>query len=202
MRMTTSRLYVTTITLLLSVALWPGRAAERRQWVTLTNCQYVAAKDNDGDSFRVRSGTDEFTVRLYFVDTPETNLRYPDRTREQSEYFGVTLDETVKAGAKARDAVREMLGEPFVVCTRWARAAGRSSEPRYYGFVEVGGKSMAELLVARGLARIKGVYPNLPSGEKAKAYVEKLEALAREARQKRLGIWATSTEKKTETETK
>ena len=86
--------HVVAVTLLLSVAPWPSRAAGRRACVTLTNCQYVAAKDNDGDSFRVRCGTDELTLRLYFVDAPETNLRYPERTREQREkvpdtYYGV-----------------------------------------------------------------------------------------------------------------
>ncbi|HEV8675533.1 MAG TPA: thermonuclease family protein [Methylomirabilota bacterium] len=190
------------VLLLLSVAPWPSRAAERRQWVTLTNCQYVTSKDNDGDSFRVRCATNEFSLRLYFVDAPETNLRYPERTREQSEYFGVTLDETMKAGVKARDEVQEVLREPFVVRTRWAGAAGRGKETRYYALVEVGGKSLAEVLVSQGLARTKGVSLKLPTGEKAKAYVERLEALERKARQKRLGIWASSAEKKTGTQTR
>jgi len=190
---------VTAITLLVLVAAWSSSAAQRREWVTLTTCQYVAAKDNDGDSFRVRCGTNEFNLRLYFVDAPETNLRYPERTREQSEYFGVTLDETMKAGAKARDKAQEILREPFVVRTRWATAAGRAKETRYYALVEVGGKSLAEVLVSQGLARTKGVSPNLPTGEKAKAYVERLEVLERQARQKRLGIWASSPEKITET---
>ena len=193
---------VTAITLLVLVAAWSSSAAQRREWVTLTTCQYVAAKDNDGDSFRVRCGTDEFNLRLYFVDAPETNLRYPERTREQGEYFGVTLDETMKAGARARDKAREILREPFVVRTRWATAAGRAKETRYYALVEVGGKSLAEVLVSQGLARTKGVSPNLPTGEKAKAYVERLEALEREARQKRLGIWAGSAEKMTEPHTR
>jgi endonuclease YncB( thermonuclease family) len=186
--------HVTAVALLVFVASWPSSAAERRAWVTLTDCQYVAAKDNDGDSFRVGCGTNEFNLRLYFVDAPETNLRYPERTREQSEYFGVTLDETMKGGAKARDTVREILRHPFVVRTRWATAAGRAKETRYYALVEVGGKSLAEVLVSQGLARTKGVSPNLPTGEKAKAYVETLEKLEREARQKRLGIWATAAE--------
>jgi endonuclease YncB( thermonuclease family) len=177
-------------------------AAEPREWIALTNCQYVAGKDNDGDSFRVRCGTNEFIVRLYFVDTPEANLRYPERTREQSEYFGVTLDETLKAGAKARDTVQELLREPFIVHTRRASAAGRSTEPRYYALIEVGGKSLAELLVGQGLARTKGVTANLPSGENWKAYVERLRALESEARQKRLGIWASAPEKLSETQTR
>jgi endonuclease YncB( thermonuclease family) len=42
---------------------------------------------NDGDSFRVHCPEKEFIVRLYFVDAPETNLRCPDRAREQAEYL-------------------------------------------------------------------------------------------------------------------
>jgi endonuclease YncB( thermonuclease family) len=190
------------LALLLSVAFRQSWAAEHREWVTLTNCQYVAGKDNDGDSFRVRCGTNEFIARLYFVDTPETNLKYPERTREQSEHFGVTLDETLKAGAMAKDMVRELLREPFVVYTRWATAAGRSKEPRYYVNVEAGGKSLAEALVSQGLARTKGVIANLPTGEKSKAYMEKLETLEREARQKGRGVWASSIQKETKTEAK
>lgn len=188
--------------LLLSVAVRQSCAAEPREWGTLTNCQYVAGKDNDGDSFRVRCGTNEFIARLYFVDAPETNLKYPERTREQSEHFGVTLDEAMKAGAMARDMVREFLQEPFVVYTRWATAAGRSKEPRYYVLVEAGGKSLAEALISKGLARTKGVAANLPTGEKSKTYVGKLEALESEARQKRIGVWASSIQKETTTEAK
>ena len=187
--------HVPAVMLLLFVILSPSSAAERREWVTLTTCQYVAAKDNDGDSFRVQCGPNEFNLRLYFVDTPETNLRYPERTREQSEYFGVTLDETMKAGSKARDTVQELLQKPFVVATRWASAAGRSRETRYYALVEVGGKGLAEVLVSQGFARTKGLFAKLPTGEKAKAYAEKLEQLEREARQKRLGIWGSAAEK-------
>jgi endonuclease YncB( thermonuclease family) len=196
------RWHTTTIALVLFVVLTPGWAAEKKEWVTLSNCQYVAGKDNDGDSFRVSCGTNELIVRLYFVDAPETNLRYPERTREQSEYFGTTLDETMKAGRKASDTVRELLQEPFVIRTRRASAAGRSTEPRYYAFVEMGGKSLAELLVSQGLARTKGVITNLPTGESWKAYAEKLHALESDARQKRLGIWASSAEKIPGTQTR
>jgi endonuclease YncB( thermonuclease family) len=158
----------------------------------------VATKDSDGDSFRVRCGDKEFGLRLYFVDTPEPNLRYPERTREQSEYFGVTLDETMKAGATATDTVRAMLQEPFVVRTRWAISGGRSREARYYAWVEVGSESLVEMLVSRGLARTKGVFVKLPTGETGKAYVERLQSVEREARQKRVGIWANTAEKDSE----
>ena len=175
-----------------------NRAAGSKAWVTLTNCQYVANKDNDGDSFRVRSGNNEFILRLYFVDAPETNLRYPERTREQSEYFGVTLDESMKGGRMARDLVRDTLQEPFTVSTRWASAAGRSKEPRYYALVQAGTNALAEILVIKGLAQPKGVRPNLPSGEKGTAYQKKLLALEADANKKRVGLWASSPEKKTE----
>jgi endonuclease YncB( thermonuclease family) len=194
--------FATLAALLLFLALGLGQAAERRDWVTFTNCQYVAGKDNDGDSFRVRSGTNEFNVRLYFVDAPEPNLRYPERTREQSEYFGATLDDTYKAGIKAGEIVRDLLREPFVLQTRWASAAGRAKEPRYYVFIQVGGRQLAELLVSQGWARTKGLFANLPTGERSKVFVEKLQTLEAEARQKRLGIWATSADKAAGTEAK
>jgi endonuclease YncB( thermonuclease family) len=191
-RMPTTRTYQSLIiTLLLCVIAGASYAGESKPWVTLTNCEYVAAKYNDGDSFRVRSGTNEFTVRLYYVDAPETTMSYPERVHQQSEHYGITMDETLKVGAQAKERVQELLREPFIVRTRWASAAGRGRETRYYGFVEVGGKSLAEVLVSDGLAQAKGVAPNLPSGEKASAYMEKLDGLEQAARQKRLGAWAT-----------
>jgi endonuclease YncB( thermonuclease family) len=168
--------------------------AERREWVTFTNCQYVATKDGDGDSFRIRSGTNAFNLRLYFVDAPEPNLRYPERTREQAEYFGITLDETFRAGERAGEVVRDILHEPFTVRTRWASAGGRSREPRYFAFVEVGTNSLAELLVAQGWARTKGVTAALP-GQKSKTLTEKLRALEAQARAQRVGAWTNSQDK-------
>jgi len=168
-------------------------AAERPAWVRLTDCRYVEQAYNDGDSFHVQCGTQEFIVRLYFVDAPESNLRYPERTREQSEYFGVTLDETMRAGRQATTLVRERLRTPFVVWTRWASAAGRTKTPRYYGFVEVQGRSLAELLVSAGLARTKGVTATGPTGQPSPVVRDTLQALERTARQHKRGIWATST---------
>jgi endonuclease YncB( thermonuclease family) len=168
-------------------------AAERKKWEMLTDCQYVEDKNNDGDNFRVKCGEKDFVLRLYFVDAPETNLRYTERTREQSEHFGVTLEETMKAGVKATGTVRETLKGRFIVWTRWAGAAGRGKEVRYYGLVEVRGKSLVEILVSNGLARTKGVTANLPTGEKSKVYIEKLHALEAEAEKRQIGVWARST---------
>lgn len=182
----------------LSVIAADGDAAERKQWVTLSDCRYVDAEYNDGDSFRVRCGIKEFNLRLYFVDAPETRMRYGDRVLEQSKHFGVTLDEALRAGDRAKDRVQELLRGPFSVQTREATAGGSGKEPRYYAVVEVSGKRLAEVLVAEGLARTKGIFPNLPSGEKGKAYKARLEALEDEAHHERLGVWASSIKAETQ----
>ena len=169
-------------------------AADRKEWATLDDCRYVSHHNNDGDSFHVRCGDDEFVLRLYFVDTPETNLTYGERTRQQAEHFGATLDETLKAGAAARVFVRDMLRVPFVVLTRKAYAQGSAKDPRYYGMVQVGGKDagkgLDEMLVLAGLARVKGVAVNIPGGEKARAHSQRLLVLEEHAKQKRRGLWA------------
>jgi endonuclease YncB( thermonuclease family) len=189
----------TLVVLLLLVALSSKTSAgDRKEWVKLTDCHYVDAPDNDGDSFRVRGGDKEFTARLYYVDAPETNLRQGDRTHEQSLYFGITLDETMKAGEKAKQRTKELLQKPFLIWTRWATAGGRGRESRYYVIVEIDGKSLGEILVSEGLARTKGMAPNLPSGEHAKAYMERLDDLESAAHEKRLGAWTTSTSQKPE----
>jgi len=167
-----------------------------KEWVMLTECQYVDSKDNDGDSFRVRCGEKEFRARLYFVDAPETTLVYAERTREQSLRFGITLDETMNAGLKAKERVKALLQKPFALRTLWASASGRGRETRYYVLIEVDGKSLAEILVSEGLARVKGVGHVLPSGEKSSAYMDRLSALEQEARQRRVGAWSSSTTEK------
>ena len=184
------------LVLAVCLAVWPSGAAETKKWEMFTNCQFVARAANDGDSFRVRSGSNDFLVRLYFVDAPETDLRYPERTREQSDYFGVTLDETMKAGRAAKELTRDTLREPFTVWTRWSGGGGRSSEPRYYSFVRVGTNNLDEILVSRGLARARGMRVTLPTGEKAAAHLEKLQALEADARKRKAGLWENSTGKK------
>ena len=64
--------FITPILLALCVGLsW---AAEPRAWVTLENCEYVDNKNADGDSFHVRSGSDEYSFRLYYADAPEKTM--------------------------------------------------------------------------------------------------------------------------------
>jgi endonuclease YncB( thermonuclease family) len=171
-------------------------AADKKEWQTLGDCRYVAHKNNDGDSFHVRCGAEEFVLRLYFVDTPETNLTYGERTRQQAAHFGATLDDTLKAGAKARVFVQNTLSTPFTVLTRKAYAQGAAKDPRYYGMVLVGARvpstGLDEMLVLAGLARVKGVSVNIPGGEKARAHSRRLLLLEEHAKQKRRGLWASN----------
>lgn len=134
-------------------------------------------------------------VTLYYVDAPETNLKQAERTREQSIHFGITLDDTLKAGTKAKERVRELLQKSFLIRTRWATAGGRGRESRYYVIVEIDKKNLGEILINEDLARTKGVAPNLPTGERAGAYMQRLEGLEADARQKRIGAWSTSATK-------
>jgi endonuclease YncB( thermonuclease family) len=169
-------------------------ATERKQWEQLTECRYVAMKYNDGDSFRVNCGGREFVLRLYYIDAPEANLTNGARVVEQRAYFGVTIEDILATGESATKRVREILQEPFVVSTRWAGGAGRSAEPRYYGLVDVGGKRLIEVLLAEGLARTKGVVVNLPTGEKATMYLDRLRDIERQAKDQKRGAWAHSKE--------
>ena len=63
----------------------------------------------------------------------------------------------------------------------------------------VGTNPLDEILVSKGLAQPKGVRPNLPTGEKATAHQEKLIALEADAKKQKVGLWASSIEKQTET---
>ena len=187
------------IGLLLLVAA-TGHAADKKEWVTLNDCRYVDSENNDGDSFVVRCGDKVFTARLYYVDTPETNLVYAERVRQQSVHFGITLDEALKVGAQAKERVRALLQKPFTIYTRWSIGGGRTREGRYYAIVEVEGRNLGEILVSEGLAWAKDTVANLPNGEKAHTYMERLVTLEDEARAKRVGAWSTSTKENKTTE--
>jgi len=167
-------------------------AADRKDWEQHSHCRYIDQKYNDGDSFKVSCGVKEHILRLYYVDTPESNLSNSSRVAEQAAYFGVTSNEVLSTGEAAARRVRQLLQEPFSVSTKWSVAGGRSKELRYYGLVDVGGKRLAEVLVSEGLARTKGVVVKLPSGEKATDYLARLRGLEREAKNQRIGIWAQS----------
>lgn len=164
--------------------------AQEKKWATL-DCTYLADKSNDGDSFLVQCGRERFFVRLYFVDAPETDLDFPERVRQQYEYFGVGMDDLTRGGAMARDYVNRVLApRRFAVHTRKVFAQGRSKHTRYYGLVVVEGRYLHELLLEEGLARNRGTRVVLPNGAKARAHANALQAIEDRARAFRKGVWA------------
>lgn len=169
----------------------PGIRAPSSTWETLKGCRFDPAAFSDGDSFHVLCGGERFVFRLYFVDAPELDDRYPDRVREQCRYFGVTKKELHLIAQRAKAFTAERLHEGFTVTTRWQDAMGRTK--RYCALVEASsGEDLGELLVREGLARVKGFRAVLPDGTPAKAQLDKLKELEREAKRERKGAWAYS----------
>ena len=150
---------------------------------------------NDGDSFHVHANGEEYIFRLYYVDTPETDLSFKDRVQEQADYFGLSVEDTVRLGKKAAEFTdRQLRGHPFTIITRWQDAEGRSRLPRHYAFIIVNDKDLSEELVREGLARVFGVKVVKPDGTTTRAEEEKLLALQREAKAAHRGAWANATD--------
>lgn len=169
------------------------RKAEVRRvgsWDELQGCTLVEDRLNDGDSFVVRHGPKDYTLRLYFADCPEkTRHQYNgERIAEQGEYFGGLQEaETVAVGGDARDFSLGLLrAAPFRVLTRWERVY---DSERIYAFVTVETGDLAELLVAQGLARIHTKGENRPAGPSAGAAKQQLRRLEQQARQSKRGAW-------------
>ncbi|MEO5803843.1 MAG: thermonuclease family protein [Verrucomicrobiota bacterium] len=179
-----------------------SKKSSATKWVTLNDCRFFSNASNDGDSFHAIYNQREFIFRFYFVDAPETDDDYPDRVREQCKYFGVTREENFKMAEQTKTFLAAALQNKFIVKTRWQNAMGRSKLPRYYAFVEIGGKDLASVLISRGLARAKGTVAILPDGTPAKDHMAKLKKLESEAKEKQIGIWALSAENKVPSMTK
>ena len=165
-----------------------GKGKEK-DWITLDHCQLIPNKANDGDSFHVRANDNEYLVRLYFVDAPETASVGPERLIEQAEYFRVSVPQVIEVGLDAKKFVESELSEPFTVITRLAGGLGRSKIQRIYGFVRTKDGDLGEQLVANGLARIHGTTAAPPGGSTSAAELEKLAQLENEAKRRKVGGW-------------
>ena len=161
-----------------------------KKFVRFTDCEFLETAYADGDSFKVRVDGHERVLRLYFVDTPESDTRFPVRNAEQAEYFGITPEQSVAMGKVAKQFVHDtLLGKKLTVFTRWASALGSSKLPRFYAIVEVDGRNLADVLVENGLARLHGTKVTLPDGTKAEDYLARLAELESEAREAKRGAW-------------
>ena len=174
-----------TAALLIALGLSAIPALAAKPWQVLDGCRLVESTINDGDSFRVHWNGGEVTIRLYFTDTPESDYRFMDRTRDQAAYFGISEEQAVEAGKLAKAFTRNALRGGFAVRTRWQGVFSGQKGARKYGIVSVGGEDLGELLVANGLARIHG----MGIGGKTWEEVERLKALEAQAKAAGRGAW-------------
>ena len=164
------------------------------------NCTLADYRNNDGDSFLLHLPDGrKAEFRLYFVDTPESAFkRYAggetnhERIRQQAaELGGITPEQAVETGKKGKTFTLGLLESgPFTIYTCWDSPF---HDERYHAFVEVmeNGKPrwLHEMLVERGLVRIKTKPADLPDGTPASRHRDHLRDLERRARQNGTGVW-------------
>lgn len=173
----------------------PARADE---WITLENCEFVADKYHDGDSFSLRtrkkgsSRTYTYIFRLYGADCPESDAdQEPLRIIEQARHFRTPPANVSHWGRAAADFTAQTLksAKKITAITRKTEAGGQSRKNRYYAFIEVDGQDLAVLLVEKGLARAFG-QSTAYDGQTADQYARLLDRKERTAKRDRAGIWS------------
>ncbi len=183
----------------------------------LENCQWIDDRGNDGDSFRVKYGKDEYTFRLYFADAPEKYLsdQHKDqrkRVAQQGQYFdGLSPQQTVEVGLQAQAfTAKQLKGKSFTVMTFWETVYGGD---RFYAFILLPGSTdkkplrLCEQLIKNGLARIHTKGPSRQSDygtglvqsgdskkkpdqqEQGKGYLKRLHKLEAQAKKAKSGAW-------------
>jgi endonuclease YncB( thermonuclease family) len=155
----------------------------------LDGCSFLGVQYFDGDSFSVLTPKGETRIcRLYAVDTCETDNEFAERVAEQTLYFGITSEQAVELGKKAKNFTEERLkNKKFSFVTKWQTALGRSKTDRFYGEIIVDGESLACILVKNGLARIHGIIP--PDDRRFLFTRAKLQQMEAEAKKAGAGGW-------------
>lgn len=163
-------------------------------------CTLVDARNNDGDSFLVHLPDGRnVEIRLYFVDTPESAFKnygggetnHPRIRQQAADLGGITPEQAVEIGKKGKKFTLGLLASrPFDLYTVWDSPY---NDNRFHAFVEVkqDGKSrwLSELLVERGLARLKTKPADLPDGTPASKQTAHLRELERAAKRAEAGVW-------------
>lgn len=165
-------------------------------WETFEKCSLLDKKYFDGDSFHVftkKPGAKRghpYVFRLYGVDCPETDTRHSDQMAEQKKEFGLTEEEVLAWGKKAKKFTADFLSKPFTVHTKKEDAGGESKEKRYYAVVVgASGERLDEALLKAGLTRLGKVAADWPKGTNPKHFRGQLHALQSQAKSKEAGIW-------------
>ena len=163
-------------------------------WERLSDCQLVAAADNQAHRFTVQHAQQTFRIRLYFVDSPPCDDSEPERLRAQAAYYALPESEVIAAGKAARQYTQRFVGERFTVITQWADARS-DADPCYFALIEKDGSLLSAALVQHGAARLYGLPPHSswPGGWAPGAYLQQLKQAERGAQQRSAGIWAAAT---------
>lgn len=163
-------------------------AADR--WYEYQDCKHLAEEYYDGDSFHVKTKSDHFIFRLYFVDAPETDTSIPDRVKEQAEYWNITEERLLKVAAEAKEFTEKFLSNGFIVYSKRQTARGQSKKERFFAMVKVNDRYLCEALVENGYARVYGAWSDLPDGTNSRKFISHLKALEIKARRAGKGAWA------------
>jgi DNA uptake protein ComE-like DNA-binding protein len=178
--------------------LWPATVklsarSGSKEWIVLKDCRLIPNPANDGDSFHVSVGPNEYLFRLYFVDAPETDEMTPRRLVEQAKHFAITVPQAIEVGRAAKEFTRQKLSEPFTVFTHMSDAMGQSRLERFYAFVQTSQGDLGEQLVRNGLARTYGFRTAPPGVRNSHEELAKLQQLEDQAKQEKIGGWGGST---------
>ena len=129
-----------------------------------------------------------YVFRLYWVDTPEERGDFPERVKEQADYFKINPEEAIQIGREAKLFTREYLkGRDLTLFTKWED--GQGSGQRYYAIINTDEGNLIEALVENGLARLYGYSTSWPDEPGTATFRRRLSRLEKEAKQKGLGAW-------------
>jgi endonuclease YncB( thermonuclease family) len=168
---------------------------DRQLGAETVSCSFVDSEYNNGDTFLLK--TDDgivFDAHLYGVDAFETSNEFPSLVNEQAKYFGITNEEAIGLGNKARELVRTKLvknpeAKTFGFTTPFFNFLKKESNNKSVldGEIIVDGESLACLLVKNGLVKIYGTIPH--THPESIVSREKLLELEAEAKREKVGGW-------------
>lgn len=173
-----------------------SKPAVRGGYEEYPGCRLEEHRQNDGDSFHVRlpdGRVEQF--RLYYVDAPESAFRSyaggddnHDRIAQQAEDFGISDEQAVEIGKRAKQRVHDTLKRgPFTLLTAWDDPFG---DRRYHAFIRPAtGPWLHEMLVREGLVRIHTKPADLPDGTPVKQRLRELRELEKAAKRSKQGAW-------------
>ncbi len=156
-------------------------------WEAIPDCRLIENRYLDGDSFHVQAKNQDQVFRLYAVDAPETDDKFPERVKEQKKYFSTTKKAILAGGQEAAEFTRKLLQDPFTVETKWVDAKGNSQQPRFFAKVTLAdGSDLGMCLIEAGLARSYGMREDV-----LLSYLNHLDKAQTAAQENGVGLWAT-----------